>query len=64
MFMKILFGASVILSGLFLALPELMAPVAAYGSDPFTVGRIVGILAVVFETWWVIRRLQGIPGSR
>ena len=58
MIVKILFGASIILSGLFLALPEMLGAIANYGNAPFTVGRFVGILAVVFEGWWVIRRLK------
>ena len=58
MLVKILFGVSIILSGLFLALPEMLGPIANYGSAPFTVDRLVGILAVVFEAWWVIRKLQ------
>ena len=58
MLVKILFGASIILSGLFLALPEMLGSIANYGSDPFTIGRLVGILAVIFEAWWVIRKLQ------
>jgi len=58
MIVKILFGASIILSGLFLALPEMLGPVANYGSAPFTFGRLVGILAIVFEGWWAIRKLQ------
>lgn len=64
MIVKILFGASVILSGLFLALPETMASIAGYGSAPYTVSRLVGILAVIFETWWVVRRIKGMPESR
>jgi len=59
MLIKILFGASVILTGLFLALPEMLGPIANFGSAPFTLGRLVGILAVIFEAWWVIRKLQG-----
>lgn len=59
MFIKILFTASVILSGLFLAIPQWLGSVMNYGTDPFTVSRIVGILAVVFETRWVIRKLLG-----
>ncbi len=58
MLVKILFGASIILSGLFLALPEMLGPVANYGNAPFTIARLVGILAVIFEAWWVIRKLQ------
>lgn len=60
MFVKIVFAASIILSGLFLALPELMAPFADYGSDPYTISRFVGIAAVAFEAWWVVRKLKGI----
>lgn len=60
MIIKILFAASIILSGLFLALPELMAPIADYGSDPYIVSRFVGMAAVVFEAWWVVRKLKGI----
>lgn len=59
MLIKVLFAASVILSGLFLAIPEWLSPVMNYGTEPFVVGRIVGILAVVFETWWVTKKLQG-----
>ena len=59
MLIKILFTASVILSGLFLAIPEWLGPVMNYGTEPFVVSRIVGILAVVFETWWVTKKLQG-----
>ncbi len=59
MLIKILFTASVILSGLFLAIPQWMGPVMNYGTDPFTVSRIVGVLAVIFETWWVVRKLSG-----
>jgi len=58
MLVKILFGASIIISGLFLALPEMLGSIANYGSDPFTIGWLVGILAVIFEAWWVIRKLQ------
>lgn len=58
MIVTILFAVSVMLSGLILALPEAMASIASYGSDPFVIGRIVGILTVVFEGWWIIRRLQ------
>lgn len=58
MLIKILFTASVILSGLFLAIPEWLGPVADYGNYPFVVGKIVGVLAVVFETWWVVRQLR------
>lgn len=60
MFVKIVFAAAIILSGLFLALPELMAPIADYGSDPYTVSRFVGIAAVIFEAWWVIRKVKGV----
>jgi len=35
-----------------------LGPVANYGSAPFTFGRLVGILAIVFEGWWAIRKLQ------
>ena len=59
MLVKVLFTASVILSGLFLAIPEWLGPLMDAGSYPFTVGKIVGVLAVVFETWWVVRKLQG-----
>ena len=58
MLFKILFAASVILSGLFLALPEMLGPIANYGSDPFIVSRFVGILAIIFEARWAIRKLQ------
>ena len=58
MFVKIVFGASIILSGLFLALPEMLGLIANYGPDPFTISRLVGILAVVFEAWWVIRKIK------
>lgn len=58
MTVKIVFGASVLLAGLFLALPEMMAPIAGYGPDPYTVSRFVGILAVVFEGWWIIKKIQ------
>jgi len=58
MLVKILFGASIILAGLFLALPEMLGSIANYGPDPFTIGRLVGISAVVFEAWWAIRKLQ------
>ncbi|MEK7578109.1 MAG: hypothetical protein AAB456_00075 [Patescibacteria group bacterium] len=58
MIVKILFGASIILSGLFLGLPEMLGPIANYGNTPFTIGRFVGILAIVFEAWWVVRRLK------
>ncbi len=59
MVVKILFGASVFLSGLFLALPEMLGSIANYGPDPFTISRLVGILAVIFEAWWVIRKVKG-----
>jgi len=59
MLVKVIFGASVLLAGLFLALPEAMAPIASYGPDPYTISRFVGILTVVFEGWWIIRKLQG-----
>lgn len=59
MAIKVIFGASVLLAGLFLALPEAMASIAGYGPDPYTIGRLVGILTVVFEGWWIIRKLQG-----
>ncbi len=58
MLVKIFFAASIILSGLFLALPEMLGSIVNYGSGSYTVGRLVGILAVVFEAWWVIRKLQ------
>ena len=58
MIVKILFGASIILAGLFLALPEIFGSIADFGSAPFTLGRLVGVLAVVFEVWWVVRKLQ------
>lgn len=58
MVVKVLFGASIILAGLFLALPEYMMPLSGFGSEPFTVGRLVGIAAVVFEGWWAVRRLK------
>jgi len=58
MFVKIVFGASIVLAGLFLALPEMLSPVINWGSAPFTFGRLVGIVAVVFEGWWIIRKLQ------
>ena len=58
MLVRILFAASVILSGLILALPEVFGSIASYGSDPFTIGRLVGVLAVVFEARWIIRKLQ------
>lgn len=59
MFVKIVFGASIILAGLFLALPEMLGPIANYGTAPFTLSRFVGILAVIFEGWWIIRKLKG-----
>lgn len=59
MLVKIFFGASIILSGLFLALPEMLGSIIGYGSGAFTVGRIVGVLAVIFEGWWMVRKLQG-----
>ena len=59
MAVKVIFGASVFLAGLFLALPEAMASIASYGPDPYTFGRLVGILTVIFEGWWIIRKLQG-----
>ena len=58
MTVKILFGASIILSGLFLALPETFTSVINYGPGPFTIGRLVGIVAVVFEAWWIIRKIK------
>ena len=58
MFVKIVFGASIILAGLFLALPEMLGPVVSWGSGPYTVGRLVGIIAVVFEGWWIIRKIK------
>ncbi|MBI4919707.1 hypothetical protein HY838_00140 [Candidatus Azambacteria bacterium] len=58
MFVKIMFGASIILSGLFLALPEMTGFIANYGSGPYTVGRFVGILAIIFEGWWIIRKIK------
>lgn len=61
MFVKIVFGASIILSGLFLALPEMLGSVASYGSNPFTIGRLVGILAVIFEAWWIVRKIKSQP---
>lgn len=60
MVVKIIFAASIILAGLFLALPELLAPVINYGSAPYTLGRFVGIAAVIFEAWWIIRKLRGV----
>lgn len=59
MLIKILFGASIILAGLFLALPEVLAPITTAGSGPFTVSRLVGIAAVVFEAWWIVKKLSG-----
>lgn len=58
MIIKVLFATSVILSGLFLAIPEWLEPLMNYGSEPLVVSRVVGILAVVFEAWWVARKLQ------
>ena len=58
MVIKILFGASIILAGLFLALPEFLMPITSMGSGPFTVGRLVGIAAVVFEAWWIVKKLS------
>lgn len=58
MLIKILFGASVILSGLFLALPEPLSSLASLGAEPFTLGRLVGIVAVAFEAWWLVRHLS------
>ena len=58
MLVKILFGASIILSGLFLALPEMLGSIISYGPGPFTIGRFVGILAVVFEAWWIVRKIK------
>lgn len=58
MLIKVLFGASIILAGLFLALPETLAPVTTYGSAPYTVGRLVGIAAIIFETWWIVKKLS------
>ena len=59
MLIKVVFAASVLLAGLFLALPETLAPIANYGPDLLTVSRLVGILAVIFEGLWVIRKIQG-----
>lgn len=59
MTVKVLFGASIVLAGLFLALPEMLAPIADYGPAPYTISRFVGILAVVFEGWWIIKKIQG-----
>lgn len=59
MTIKVIFGASVLLAGLILALPETMASFASYGPEPYTISRFVGILTVVFEGWWIIRKLQG-----
>jgi len=56
---KVLFAGSVLLAGLFLALPETFASFASYGPESFNVSRIVGILAVIFEGWWVIKKIQG-----
>lgn len=58
MFVKIVFGASIILSGLFLALPETFGSIANFGPDPYTISRFVGIIAVIFEAWWIIRRIK------
>ena len=58
MVIKILFGASIILAGLFLALPEFLMPLTGAGSGPFTIGRLVGIAAVIFETWWIVKKLS------
>lgn len=58
MLIKILFGASIILAGLFLALPEFLMPVTSAGSGPFTIGRLVGIAAIVFEAWWIVKKLS------
>jgi len=57
MLVKILFGASIILAGLFLALPEMLGSIASYGPGPFTISRLVGILAIIFEARWIIRKL-------
>lgn len=59
MLVKVVFAGSVLLAGLFLALPETMASIANYGSAPYTISRFVGILAVIFEGLWVIRKIQG-----
>lgn len=59
MLIKVLFGASIILAGLFLALPEALAPISTFGSDPYTIGRLVGIAAVIFEAWWIVNKLSG-----
>ncbi|MEK7087638.1 MAG: hypothetical protein AAB958_02980 [Patescibacteria group bacterium] len=58
MLIKTLFGASVILAGLFLALPEFFSSLTGLGNEPFTVGRLVGIAAVAFEAWWLVRHLS------
>ena len=58
MLVKVLFTASIILSGLFLALPEWLGPLASYGTEPYTVGRLVGLVAIVFEAWWVVKKLR------
>ncbi|OGD30621.1 hypothetical protein A2833_03425 [Candidatus Azambacteria bacterium RIFCSPHIGHO2_01_FULL_44_55] len=58
MLIKVLFATSIILSGLFLAIPEWLAPIMNYG-EPFAISRVVGLLAVIFETWWVARKLLG-----
>lgn len=59
MIIKVLFGASIILAGLFLSLPEALAPITTAGNGPYTVGRLVGIAAVIFEAWWIVRKLSG-----
>lgn len=59
MLVKILFGASIILAGLFLALPEPLASIISYGNGPYTVGRLVGIAAVIFEAWWIVKKISG-----
>ncbi|MEK7198117.1 MAG: hypothetical protein AAB648_01480 [Patescibacteria group bacterium] len=58
MLIKTLFGASVILAGLFLALPEFFSSLTGLGNETFTVGRLVGIAAVAFEAWWLVRHLS------
>ena len=58
MIVKIFFGASIILAGLFLALPEMLASITNFGSDPWTVGRLVGIAAIIFEGRWIIRKIK------
>ena len=60
MLIKILFGTSIILAGLFLALPETLASVTTLGSEPYTVSRLVGIAAVIFEAWWIVKKLRGV----